>query len=270
MNILSLFDGISCGQIALHRANIPVTTYYSSEIDAHSINITQNNYPDTLQLGNVENWENWNLPKINILMGGSPCQGFSKCGNRLNFNDPRSKLFFHFVDILNSLNPTYFLLENVRMIPIWRNIISKYLQTEPILINSSLVSAQNRERYYWTNIKNISIPEDKHIYLKDIIHTNEIRVHPRGNNKGGIRTRKKCPTITSSNWQYNFHLKINNQWRMFTPEECEILQTIPKGYTNYVSKTQRYKAIGNAWTVDIISYILNHINSTPIIKEGFI
>jgi DNA (cytosine-5)-methyltransferase 3A len=170
MNVLSLFDGMSCGQIALERAGIKVNNYYASEIDKHAIKVTQANYPDTVQLGDVTQLKKReNSPKIDLLIGGSPCQGFSFAGKQLNFEDPRSKLFFEYVRLLKELKPKYFILENVRMKKESQDIISKYLGVEPIVINSNLVSAQNRHRLYWTNIPGVSIPEDKGILLKDIL-----------------------------------------------------------------------------------------------------
>ena len=168
MNILSLFDGMSCGQLALERAGIKVDNYFASEIDKYAIAVTQFNFPRTVQLGDITKWEDWSLPKIDLIIGGSPCQGFSHAGKGLNFNDPRSRLFFEFINILNALNPKYFLLENVRMKKEWVDIITNYVGIEPILINSALVSAQNRNRYYWTNIP-VEQPKDRHIYLKDIL-----------------------------------------------------------------------------------------------------
>ena len=168
-NVLNLFDGISCGRVALDRIGISYENYYASEIDKYAIQIAQSNFPDTIQLGDVKNWREWNLPQIDLLMGGSPCQGFSITGKQLNFEDPRSKLFFEFVDILNYYKPKYFLLENVRMKQEYQDIISDYLGVQPIKINSSLVSAQNRNRLYWTNIPNISQPLDKDIILKDVL-----------------------------------------------------------------------------------------------------
>jgi DNA (cytosine-5)-methyltransferase 3A len=168
LNVLSLFDGMSCGQIALNRAGIPYDKYYASEIDKHAIKVTQHNYPDTIQLGSVIDIKGQDLPKIDLLIGGSPCQGFSFAGKQLNFDDPRSKLFFEFVRLLKECKPKYFLLENVKMKKEYQDIISSYLGVEPIMINSNLVSAQNRVRYYWTNIPVAGLPKDKGILLKDI------------------------------------------------------------------------------------------------------
>ena len=170
MNVLSLFDGMSCGQIALERAGIRVDNYFASEIDKHAISITQRNYPNTEQLGSVMGWREWNLPRIDLLIGGSPCQGFSIAGKQLAFDDPRSKLFFEYVACIRRFKPRYFLLENVRMKKEFLDVITEYMGVEPICINSNLVSAQNRVRYYWTNIPNVTQPDDLGILLKDIIH----------------------------------------------------------------------------------------------------
>ena len=175
INVLSLFDGISCGRVALRRAGIPVNKYYASEIDKYAIMITQNNFPDTVQLGDVTKWEDWDIDwgSIDLLIGGSPCQGFSFAGKQLNFNDPRSKLFFDYVNILNHIqkhNPNVkFLVENVKMKQEFQDIFSNMLGVQPVEINSALLSAQNRKRLYWTNWE-FSQPEDKHIILKDIVH----------------------------------------------------------------------------------------------------
>jgi len=175
MKVLSLFDGISAGQLALQRAGIVVDAYYASEIDKYAISVTQKNYPNTIQLGDVTKWREWDIPwgEIDLVIGGSPCQGFSFAGKQLNFNDPRSALFFVFVDICHRVadeNPKMrFMLENVRMKKEYQDVITGYFGVEPIAINSSLVSAQNRYRLYWTNIPNVTQPDDKGILLRDII-----------------------------------------------------------------------------------------------------
>lgn len=175
MNVLSLFDGISCGQMAFHRAGIPVENYYASEIDKNAIKVTQINWPNTIQLGDITQIHASTLPgPVDIIVGGSPCQGFSVAGKQLNFEDPRSKLFFEFVRLIDECKPKYFLLENVKMKKEYQDIITKYMGVEPIEINSSLVSAQNRKRLYWTNIPNITQPSDKKIFLKDIVLENTL------------------------------------------------------------------------------------------------
>lgn len=169
MNVLSVFDGLSCGQIALNRVGIKYDKYFASEVDKHTIKVTQHNYPNTIQLGDVTKVKGSDLPKIDLLFGGSPCQGFSFAGKQLNFEDSRSKLFFEFVRLKNELQPKYFLLENVVMKQEFQDVITEYLGVEPIKINSNLVSAQTRERLYWTNIPNINQPEDLGITLNDIL-----------------------------------------------------------------------------------------------------
>lgn len=179
INVLSEFDGISCGQLALQRAGIPVANYFASEIDKYAIQVAMKNFPNTIQLGDVRQWRTWDLPKIDLLIAGSPCQGFSIAGKRLNFEDPRSRLFFEFVDTLEDLkkkNPDlYFLLENVnRMHKDVKAEISRILGVEPIMINSALLSAQNRERLYWTNIPGVTQPEDRGLILADILEDGDV------------------------------------------------------------------------------------------------
>lgn len=315
-------------QIALERAGIKVDNYFASEIDKYAIKVTQKNYPDTKHIGSVVDVKASNLPKIDLLIGGSPCQGFSFAGKQLNFEDPRSKLFFEFVRLKNELNPTYFLLENVKMKKEFQDIISEHLGIEPIMINSSLVSAQNRKRLYWTNIPDVDQPSDKGIFLKDIIehglvdrdksycvdanyfkggnlksYFSDCRRQlvfekPHGWNKGGgVREKDKFGSLrecTSGNyavydndgiWNYSSDepssllskartLRANaggktrgigvynedfSRWRKLTPIECERLQTVPDNYTDCVSNSQRYKMLGNGWTVDVIAHIFNGI-----------
>ena len=173
MNVLSLFDGISCGMVALERAGIQVDEYIASEIDENAIAISRQNYKEIIRIGDVTRWREWSLPKIDLLIGGSPCQGFSRAGKCLNFNDPRSKLFFEYVGVLQKIrqkNPEVkFLLENVKMKNEWKDVISEYLGVQPIEINSKLVSGQNRSRLYWTNIEGVKVPEDRGIKLADIL-----------------------------------------------------------------------------------------------------
>ena len=168
MRVLSLFDGMSCAQLALKRAGIKVDTYYASEVDKFAIKITQKNFPNTKQLGDVCGVTARDVGEIDLLIGGSPCQGFSFAGRQLNFQDPRSKLFFEYVRLLRELKPKYFLLENVRMSKKSQDVISEQLGVEPIKINSSLVSAQNRNRLYWTNLPT-TLPEDRAILMRDIL-----------------------------------------------------------------------------------------------------
>ena len=257
MKVLSLFDGISCGKVALENIGI-ANQYYASEIDAHAIQVSNHNYSDIIQLGNV-NGINKTLfsDSIDLLIGGSPCQGFSPAGFKKGLGDDRSILVFEYLRLLNELNPKYFLLENTRMPQDCKNLISRELGVSPILINSSLVCAQNRPRLYWTNIpfEEHELLKDDEVFLEDIVGPYEgIYVRARGNNKGGTFPYKgKAPCITSSSWHHNFFITLlDGEKRSFTPEEAEILQTIPPGYTSIIKKTKRFSLIGNAWTVKVI------------------
>jgi site-specific DNA-cytosine methylase len=260
MNVLSLFDGMSCGRIALERAGIPITNYYASEVDKYAMAVAKENYPDIKHIGDVTQVRASELPKIDLLIGGSPCQGFSFAGRQLNFDDPRSKLFFEFVRILKQAKPKYFLLENVRMKKEFQDIISQHLGVQPIKINSALVSAQNRVRLYWTNIPNVTQPDDKGISLKEIIesgavdrdksHCIDANYFKGGNLKSYFEKHRR---------QLVFNNNMLTDYRKLTPVECERLQTVPDNYTSVVSNTQRYKMLGNGWTVDVISHILKNI-----------
>ena len=407
-NVVSLFDGMSCARIALQRMGIVPKRYFASEIDKYAITVAKANFPDTIHVGDVHNviWpEIFDGEPIDLLIGGSPCQGFSFAGGQLAFDDPRSKLFFEFVRVLKECKPKYFLLENVNMKQEFQDVISEQLGCKPVDINSNLVSAQNRRRLYWTNIPVRSLPENKRIYLKDILedgftdrdkahcvdanyfkggnlksyfekhrrqlvfdfadeadaegtvlageadlkgHGYNRRVyHPdgkaptlaaasggnlepkilqiaRGANKGGVRAEDgKVPSMTSSSWQnnnlllypasivgrrlndgvrdeYNKDVPVSQclevhdtkgkarclstvekdtlvsplptgrypdaysddmrlMWRKLTPIECERLQTVPDNYTNHVSNTQRYRMLGNGFTVDVIAFLLEGI-----------
>jgi len=283
MKILSLFDGISAGQVALQRAGIQVDTYYASEIDKHAIKVTQENFPNTIQLGSVTEWRNWDIDwsSIDLVFGGSPCQGFSFAGKQLNFDDDRSKLFFTFVDVVNhvkSANPyAFFMLENVMMKKEYEDVITQFMYVNPIKINSSLLSAQNRKRLYWTNIPNVVQPEDKGILLKDILmddstiddkyklsdigfeYMNRLR---NGKPRWKYHTNYldgKAACLTANMYKGVPYGIIMEKMRRLTVEECEILQTFPINYTSCVSNTQRYKALGNSWTVDVIAHIFKNI-----------
>jgi site-specific DNA-cytosine methylase len=267
MNVLSLFDGISCGQVALNKVGIKYDNYFASEIDKYAIKVTQHNYPSTIQLGDVSKINGADLPKIDLLIGGSPCQGFSFAGRQLNFNDPRSALFFEFVRLIKECKPKYFLLENVKMKKEYQDIISSYLEVEPIKINSSLVSAQSRERLYWTNIPNVTQPKDKNILFSDILEKvhpklSERRIHYSNTAKYSqdkvIDVKTKSITITTSIISRTFKDVKNNYFKL-SPIECERLQTLPDDYTSVISNTQRYKCLGNGWTVDVIAHIFKNI-----------
>lgn len=299
MNVLSLFDGMSCGQIALKKLGIKVENYFASEIDKHAIAVTMHNFPNTIQLGDVTKVSAKDLPKIDLLIGGSPCQGFSFAGKQLAFDDPRSVLFFEFVRLWHEVkerNPeAKFMLENVRMKKEHELIISKYMNVEPIAINSNLVSAQNRYRLYWTNIKNepyglfgdmrctIPQPEDKKIEFTDVITYGvedkyylsdkalDYMARKTKNGKDHWEIHPPAPTKNdksntvvanyAAGIPYNVIIEpITDNIRKLTPEECEILQTVPIGYTATASDTQRYKMLGNGWTVDVIAHIFSFLN----------
>jgi DNA (cytosine-5)-methyltransferase 3A len=366
MNVLSLFDGMSCGRIALEKAGIEVNKYFAAEVDKYAMQVSAANYPEIVQLGDVQfiTKNTFGSYKIDLLIGGSPCQGFSMAGKQLNFEDPRSKLFFDYVRLLRDLKPKYFLLENVKMKKESQAIISEYMGCEPIEINSALVSAQNRKRLYWTNIPGIEQPEDRGILLKDILEDGsekvgasrgryivdgkradhkvdsmagktEQRIEVREDNKSNClttvgkdnlvikeatkkgyaiaeegdgvdlsfpnsKTRRgrvnkgKAHSLMGGTPQHGAIIKVGNvnpsgkgmngnvfssegksptlttnkgegikmgdstlEFRKLTPLECERLQTVPDNYTNHVSNSQRYKMLGNGWTIDVISHIMS-------------
>jgi DNA (cytosine-5)-methyltransferase 3A len=375
MIVLSLFDGMSCGLEALKRAGIPVTKYYASEIDKYAIQISQKNHPEIIQLGDVSGWKKWDIKTPDLIIGGSPCQGFSFAGKQLAFDDPRSALFFTMIDIIKYYNPKYRLLENVKMKQAYLDVITEYMNCgEPNLINSALVSAQNRKRYYWCNW-DVSVPEDKNILLKNIVHENcddiidnivvNFNINPSGRGMNGdvkCVNNLKSRTITTNkgegqkisiplneyivpfdktlqildkevergkvgyfrkdsqaNRVYYIHDKsvtltgcsgggaakmgqylfgcitpdrvnkrqngqrfnngkkfytltaqdkhgvlIEGYIRKLTPIECERLQTLPDNYTEGVSNTQRYKMLGNGWTVDVVSHLFKSIPLSPL------
>ena len=291
--VLSLFDGMSCWRLALERAWIPVRRYFASEIDKYAIQVATKNFPDIHQIGNAEwvkvfytlTWgiDHWYRIKsewsyyrlwswwLDLLIGGSPCQWFSNAGKGLNFSDPRSKLFFEFVRILNEAKPRYFLLENVKMKKEWQNIISEHLfGIQPVEIDSALVSAQRRKRLYrvWKRDEDwsysqviVSQPIDKGIFLRDstLYGENKIWQYPRWFNEWWIKEGKST-TLSSHWWQYNNFIVGDMTWlRSITPIECERLQTLPDNYTAGVSNSQRYKMLGNGWTVDVIAHIFSEI-----------
>ena len=449
MNVLSLFDGMSCGRIALDRLGIEVDTYYASEIDKYAIAVAKENYPDTIHVGDITQLDPKDFQDIDLVLAGSPCQGFSFAGKQLAFDDPRSALFFEFIRLLKAIKPKYFLLENVRMKQQYIDVITQQVsecypdlegndlfdsKIEPILINSALLSAQSRQRLYWTNIPHVKQPEDLGIVLKDILEDeveehylagknllenyqggnqlnpnyksqantihdknkksgvicagthgyangyvetkpkqvgkvkdggqgnriystdgksstlsaqsggtagngntlietkpkqvgiasdinghdilkrvyspegksptlntmgggnrepkvaveNRIVVDPErkrliiaeANEKGytiiedgdcfdinypnsktrrGRKMKYKCNALTPSAQEY-MHFK-DLTWRKLTPLECERLQTVPDNYTASVSNTQRYKMLGNGWTVEVICHILKHMEN---------
>ena len=309
MNVLSLFDGMSVGQLALKKAGIEVDKYYASEIDKYAIKIAKKNFPKTIHIGSVTDVDVNKLEPIDLLIGGSSCQDFSIVGNKngmitknkieiVNLKqylklkeegfefEGESYLFWEYVRILKDTKPKYFLLENVVMKDKWKNIISDALGIKPIKINSNLVSAQDRPRLYWTNIKGITQPENKGIVLEDIIISankvddkywyNDVDFVYNGDDKKIIATidlkgydiikrvynpNNKCGTLTCCKGG-NRQKKIyqNGKCRKLTPLEYERLQTVPDNYTNGVADTHRYNMLGNGWTVDVIAHIFSFIN----------
>ena len=288
MKVLSLFDGISCGMVALERAGIKVDTYYASEIDKNAIAISQKNYPNIIRLGDVTKWQDWNIPweKIDLLIGGSPCQGFSFAGKQLNFDDPRSKLFFEFVNILNhikSRNPNVkFLLENVKMKKEYEQVITEHLGVKPEHINSLKFVPQNRPRVYWTNICFDAINIKCEKKLKDVI-SNKNDFEKVSNT---YKEYKNFYTIPRSKDGKLINGSYNRIWktdkfsgslsvcnipkigyvengcvfsRKLNAQEAEKLQTLPLGYTDGVCEMARHKALGNGWTVDVIAHILKGV-----------
>ena len=278
-NVLGLFDGISCGQIALQRAGIEYENYYASEIDEPAIKIAMKNYPETIQVGDVCSLTSKDLPTIDLMIGGSPCQGFSMLGKKLNFDDDRSKLFFEFVRLLKELKPKYWLLENVKMSKTVQAEINKLLGVEPIEINSALVSGQNRRRLYWTNIPDIEQPTAKHITGQSLLEDSSyLTATVRKGKDGGPRQIVKPATEKLGCITASYYKGVNADGRpakvsdmdmygdyspdrihMLSPIEAERLQTLPDDYTEGVSKTQRYKMIGNGWTVDVIAHIFRNM-----------
>lgn len=267
VKVLSLFDGISCGMVAFERAGIPVEEYHACEIDKYAIQVSQKNYPQMVRHGSVVDYHPDR--SFDYLIGGSPCQGFSDAGAKRAFEDPRSKLFFEYVRILGECRKfnsnIKFLLENVRMKKEHLAIISEQLGVEPIRINSALVSAQNRVRYYWVNWE-FQQPKDKGLKIKDIALSGLSTMNPitatRERTKKNMRNMSdKAAALVASMYrgaQANGMtvIKDGNGFRCITPLECERLQTLPDNYTDCVSNKNRYHSIGNGWTVDVIAHIL--------------
>ena len=269
-NVLSLFDGMSCGQLALEKANIKYDNYYASEVDKYAMQIAMKNYPKTIQLGDVTKLNTSSLPTIDLLIGGSPCQSFSNAGTKDGF-EGKSKLFFEFVRILKETKPKYFLLENVKMKKEWVDIITETMGVEPIEISSALVVPQNRKRLYWTNIPNITQLKQVEYNVYDYIETDD--GFPSACGVKRVFNRKEIfSTLTATYYKgirgsgrpavslkEGFLDDTREYHRMLTPTECEGIQDVPRNYTEGVSKTQRYKMLGNGWTIGVIAHILKHI-----------
>ena len=286
IKVLSLFDGISAGRLALERAGIQVSSYYKAEIDKFANKVSETHYMYDLNFGDVSNWREWDIDwsSIDLLIGGSPCQGFSFAGKQLNFEDPRSKLFFEFVRLLKEArvkNPNVkFLLENVKMKKEYQDVISAYLGVEPIKVNSNLVSAQDRIRYYWTDIHGFTLPKSKGLTLDDIVDLDVPDKYDiterfykkvpgtlafkksRTNLRGLERCSKTLLTgghnISNTGSTNIFYSK--DFIRIPTPTEYERLQTVPEGYTDIgILDSKRYHVLGNGWTVDVIAEFFKNL-----------
>lgn len=332
MVVLSLFDGMSCGRLALKKLGVEPDLYMASEVDQSAIKVSRHNFPETKHLGDVTKVFGKDIPKPDLLIGGSPCQGFSFAGNQLNFQHPESKLFFEYARLLEECNPRFFLLENVVMKKEYEDVISGVLGVKPVLINSNLLSAQNRKRLYWTNIPGVQHPSDKaicwgHVRVRGEKKHKHFYTHKAMQWLAATSIKKKRPIAVHradekmQMLEANHHKKYSSQrffavadddpglepsrfpiyggqnpdsgpikirleggtliankdghdheitrrgdlpsgrfaFRYVTPLECERLQTVPDGYTAEVSDTQRYRMLGNGWTVDVISHMLSHI-----------
>lgn len=318
MNVLSLFDGISCGRIALERAGIKVNKYYASEVDINAIKVTMHHYPDTIQLGDVSEINFESFEDVDLLIGGSPCQDLSRCNlKNEGLKGSRSKLFFEYIRALETIKPRYYLFENVgSMTKENMKKISSYFNCEPIRINSNLVSPQSRDRYYWTNIVGVQEPKDKKIVVKDILEENVpdkyflkkdyVYVPKEQEHKSKSGLIYKCGIVSKKKWLedgkvlsrnfsqgnrvysiYGKSCTINanagglggksglyyledgqhfskRNIRRLTPMETERLQNIPDNYTSILKETNRYKAIGNGWTVDVIAHIFKGMKEEAI------
>jgi len=281
INVLSLFDGMSCGQIALERAGIKVNQYFAAEIKPHAIRVTQHNYPNTIQLGDVTKIKASDLPEIDLLIGGSPCQDFSR-GNatRDGLEGPKSSLFFEYLRLKQECNPKNFLLENVIMNDYDYMVISEYMETEPVRINSSKVSAQLRDRLYWTDIgpyhhdlfgnrkSIITQPKDKKIKLQSIL---ESGYTDREKSRALLESDSRRLTTPEKMWKrYNdtgFTTLVFDSpcldWekgiRYFNQRELERLQTVPEGYTSILKRDHAACLLGDGWTVDSIAHIFSFL-----------
>lgn len=272
MNVLSLFDGMSCGQIALERAEIKVDNYFASEIKKHAIKVTMENYPDTIQVGDVTKLKASDLPKIDLLIGGSPCQNFSNCNvqDRRGFKGEKSSLFFEYLRLLKEIKPKYFLLENVKMSDHNKRMMDAYMGCSGIYINSNLVSFQNRSRYYWTNIPHHTPPTNKHISFQDYKDTDLTYLKQFKVNKTQARIKyytKQVENVTNKNKIGCLVTKFDTRdgpglidfedfCRTLTIRECELAQTVPVGYTKCLSNNQAINVLGDGWTVDVIVHLL--------------
>lgn len=271
-NILSVFDGLGGARIALDELGIDCK-YYASEIDSYAIKVHQNNYPDTIHLGDIKNIKASDLPKIDLLIGGSPCQNLTMAGDKTGLAGEKSSLFFEFVRLKNELNPKYFLLENVAsMKNTERDKITELMGVNPIKINSADFTAQNRNRYYWTNIP-VDEWNKNEITLKDILGSDENYHLSKKHHEAFQKSYKwkhtdingKSKVLMASYYKQPPHSpyieckESESGFRMLSPIECERLQGLPENYTECVSKTQRYKMIGNGFTVPVIKHLIKNM-----------
>lgn len=292
MNVLSLFDGMSCGMIALEKLGIKVDNYFSSEIDKHAIKVSEQNYPDIIRLGDVTNWKSWDLPKIDLIIGGSPCQDFSEAraygsGSRevKGLKGDKSSLFYYYLEILRTIkcyNPKVkFLLENTRMKKEPEKQLNNYLGVKGLHINSKLLSYQSRPRVYWTNINGVTAPDDARINFQDykdidFEYCDQFRVNKTPSrirmwsDGDGKNSTGSCANVTNSEKVMclttkqdrcpNSGLVAHDDFcRYLTRKELEQAQTVPIGYTECLSYNQASKVLGNGWTIDIIAHILKHL-----------
>ncbi|ALJ00751.1 DNA cytosine methyltransferase [Rufibacter tibetensis] len=313
MNVLSLFDGISCGRLALQSSGIKINRYFASEIDSAAIHVSKKNFPDTIHIGDVSKVSfkdgrlitetgTFDTGLIDLVIGGPPCQSFSKRGNQMNFDDSRGKLFHEFERLLKETKAPLFLMENVKMNRKHQDVISGILGVEPIEINSALVTAQNRARLYWTNIANVQQPADKGIRLQEILESgytekeksfcitatygnatvqnyfiNSERqlkfIHPvkKNGSRYYLHDRIQVDIYPDKGLERNYYsLQLLKPYTTrLSCAEVERLQGIPVGYTEGVPNHQRYKLIGNAWTVPVISHIFTGISCDTVANGCF-
>lgn len=281
MNVLSLFDGMSCGQQALERAGFKVDNYFAAEIKPHAIKVTQHNYPNTIQLGDVTKINAKDLPKIDLLIGGSPCQDFSSANKeKKGLKGIKSGLFYEYLRLLKETKPKYFLLENVAMDDKSYSIISHLLGTFPVDINSELVSAQLRQRSYWTNIGPVEEDLFGMKYSK-IPQPKDLKISFQSILENGFTDRYKARCILESESRplkskdklyrrYSTHgfiniifdnedCRYNENLRILTQTELERLQTVKEGYTSILKRNDAACLLGDGWTVDVIAHILKYI-----------
>lgn len=298
MNVLSLFDGMSCGQIALNRAGVKYDNYFASEIKDYAVKVTQQNYPKTKQLGDIKTVNSSDLPKIDLLIGGSPCQDFSQANRKKRGTDgEKSSLFFEYVRLLKETKPKYFLLENVKMKKEHQELISEILRCQPVAINSEIVAPQLRSRLYWTNIpfdKNI---ERKDIKLSDVLiegytDREKARALLESDSRPLTTPVKMCHRYFNTGFttlifkskdhfdriknhfdiffknksakeideiSKNLDLSFYKGVRYMTNREREACQTVPRGYTDSLSQNQSACLLGDGWTVDVIAHIFKNI-----------